>query len=139
MPAISISSDSPAIKRQSGELMLNLARGHPDTLRADCCDTFSGFPSSASKPPPHIPSVPSWAKEHRMVVEARERFPVQCFVWFSDLAFALFAYRQEAGCFSLLPITEDKLRADTWNCMCHAPVQKELAEKPVVGSRLPTI
>ncbi len=37
------------IKWQDEELILNLAMGQPDTLRADCYDTLSGFFSSADK------------------------------------------------------------------------------------------
>ncbi len=51
LPVISIFSVSPAIQRQAGELMLDLNKGQPDTLCADCCDTFSDFVFSANKPP----------------------------------------------------------------------------------------
>ncbi len=78
-----------------------------------------------------------------MAAEVRERFPNHCFVWFSDLDYALFAYRLDADYFSLLPVTGDKLRTALRNCMCHVchhtTVQTKPAEKPVVRSRLFTI
>ncbi len=120
MPVISIFSGRPAIQRQAEELILNLARGQPDTLRADCYDTFSEFLSSAIKSPHRILLLAQdGPRSVDMAAEVRERFPEHSFVWFSDLDFALFAYRLEVDYFSLLPITKDKLRTALQNCMRH--------------------
>ncbi len=144
MPVVSVFSVSPSIRQQIRELILNLAGGQPDTLRADSCDTFSDFLSSANNTPRRILLL---AQEGPlsvdMAAEVRERFPNHCFVWFSDLDYALFAYRLDADYFSLLPVTEDKLRTALRNCMCHVchhtTVQMKPAEKPLVRSSPLTI
>ncbi len=118
MPVISVFSGSPAIRRQAEKLILNLASGQLDTLRADCYDTFSDFLSSAYKTPRRILLL---AQEGPgsvgLAADVRERFPDHRFIWFSDLDFALFSYRLETDYFNVLPLTEDKLRIALRKCM----------------------
>ncbi len=138
MPVISIFSGSPAIRRQVEELIQNLAGEQPDTLQAKCYETFPGFLSSAKNAPRRILLLAQEGpRSLDMALEVRERFPDNCFVWFSELDFTLFSCRLDADYFSLLPATEDKLRAALRNCMCHVchhtPVQTKPAEKPVVS------
>jgi len=111
VPSISVFSGKPAIRQQAGDLIRDLARAQPDTLRADCYDTFDRFLTSAERNPRHILLL---AQEGpggvELAADLRERFPRHRFVWFSDLDFALFSYRLEADYFNFLPLTEEKLK-----------------------------
>lgn len=144
MPSISVFSGSPAIRQQAGDLIRDLARTQPDTLRADCYDTFSDFLTSAERNPRRILLL---AQEGpggvELAADLRERFPRHRFVWFSDLDFALFSYRLEADYFNFLPLTEEKLKKALRNCTPRpapqASPQTKTVEKPVVECRPPTI
>jgi len=144
MPVISIFSRNPAIQRQAGELIQDLARGQPDALRSDCYDAFPDFLTSAERNPRRILLL---AQEGpggvELAAETRERFPNHRFIWFSDLDFALFSYRLEVDYFNFLPLTEDKLRMALRNCTPRpapqASPQTKTVERPVVESRPPTI
>ncbi len=143
MPVISIFSDSPNLRQQAGEMIRELARGQPSTLRADCYDTFSDFLTSAERNPRRILML---AQEGpggvELAADLREHFPRHRFVWFSDLDFALFSYRLEADYFNFLPLTEEKMRKALRNCTPRpapqTPPQTIPIEKPVVESRLLT-
>jgi len=144
MPVLSIFSGNPALRQQAGKLIQELARGQPDTLRADCFDDFHDFLASADGKNRRILLLAQEGPEGaELASETRERFPDHRFIWFSDLDFALFSYRLEAAYFGLLPLTEDKMRTALRNCAHQLrppiPAQAELAEKPVAESRPPTI
>lgn len=144
MPVISVYSYHKEVRREAKEVISHLARGQPENIQVDCCDSFSGFLDSARRNPCRIlllaQAGPLGAD---MAAEVRECFPKHRFVWFSDLDFGLFAYRLEADYFSLLPLTEDKLRSALRNCSHHPPpfpmpTSSRAAEKPVAKSRPPT-
>jgi len=117
MPVISLYSDSPAIRRHAADLIQELARGQPDPLRADCFDAFPDFLASADGKSRRILLLAQAGPGGvELAAETRERFPDHRFIWFSDLDFALFAYRLEADYFGFLPVTGDKLRTALRNC-----------------------
>jgi len=143
VPVISIFSDHPAIQRQVGDLIRNIVRDYSDTLQTDCCDTFAGFLANANKPPRRLFLLTQEdPRSVDLAAEVRERFPDHCLIWFSNLDFALFAYRLDVDYFNVLPLTEDKLQTTLRNCMCHVchhtPVQTELVGKSMVKNRLST-
>ncbi len=140
MPAISIFSANPALRRQAEELIQNLARGHPETFCTDCYDNFNDFLNSVGSDPCRIMFLahegPGGAEQ---AASLREHFPDQRFIWFSDLDFALFSYRMEVDYFGFLPITENKLKTALRNSMHHYcpcnPVQLAADKKPAIAAK----
>lgn len=140
MQAISIYGGNPALRKQAEAIIWKMTKALLEDLSAECYDNFDGFLTSAVMNPSCILFM---AQEGigsaELALHVRERLPEQCFIWFSDMDFAMISQQMGVDFFGILPLNVKKLRVALRKGMRHArrrtSAQTENDVTPVADSR----